>query len=50
MVQIDQNVKGELTNKVGQQEHQGDGDENGTEGGAFPVAVLVGFLQAKGGS
>lgn len=49
-VLIEKNYKGKLTNEVGQQEHQGDGDENGTEGGTFPVAVLVGFLQAEGGS
>lgn len=40
--------RAELTNKISQQEHQGDGDEDGTKGGTFPVAVIIRFLQAKG--
>lgn len=37
-----------LTNEVGQQKQEHYRDEDGTEGSTFPVAVLVGLLQAEG--
>lgn len=39
-----------LTNEVGQQEQQCYWNEDGTESSTFPVAVLIGFLQAEGRS
>lgn len=42
--------RGWLTDEVGQQEQQCYWDEDGTESSTFPVAVLVGLLQAEGRS
>lgn len=40
----------EPTDDVGEQEGEGDGDGGGAEGGTLPVAALVGFAEAEGGS
>lgn len=37
-----------LTYEIGQQDHQRDWDDNGTQSSTFPVTVLIGFLQVKG--
>lgn len=37
-----------LTYEIGQQDHQRDWDDNGTQSSTFPVTVLIGLLQVKG--
>lgn len=41
-------TRNKLTYEIRQQDHQRDWDDNGTQGSAFPVTVLIGFLQVKG--
>lgn len=41
-------TRNRLTYEIRQEDHQCDWDDNGTQGCAFPVTVLIGFLQVKG--